>query len=472
MVSIKVSANGPQKRSGVFERLPFLPRQRCTFGPEVRSMRIPGMQGAGLILPVVLLGGLVFCPGVSAQTQSQSQPCPTPDTANTSAGGANNGAAAPNSVKDAAANAKTALKNLGSVFGKKKTPDAASTAPCTPATATSAPGSSSGVAPSAAPGAAQPANAPSQPAPAGQLAPAAAGGGDAVPFSPDSGSTIGGAATAGSAAAFASNAPPDFAKLPDIGGTLRVGLSPDQTGEAILKIHPEYKVIPLPDARATLRPLSRDGNPPLQGLRGTFYSDPVNLLDQFEAYFTMPPAKQQVFAVHRNYPYPAPGIDRVKLVAALRQKYGPETKAVHAFAGTPKGVGDELIQQMYWVYDEQGHVIPSNKDTSAPYDAPFGCLPIGDNVGDGTNVWGSMAGKYRLNTLPPASFCDTVVVLYVNLGGTSSQLDPNVGSTNTIIDDYALLRRDVQIAGDAAKAESQKQQQQQIDQSKQAKPTL
>jgi hypothetical protein len=293
-----------------------------------------------------------------------------------------------------------------------------------------------------------------------------------VPFSPDSGSTTGAAATAGSAAKFASNAPPDFSKLPDIGGTVRMGLSPDEAGAAMLKIHPEYKVIPLPDARATLRPLSRDGKPPLQGLRGTFYRDPVNLLDQFEAYFTMPPAKQQVFALHRSYPYPAPGIDRVKLVAALRQKYGSETKAVHAFAGTPKGVGDELIQQMYWVYDEQGHVIPSNKDTSAPYDAPFGCRPIGDNVGDGTNMWATMAGQYRLNTLPPANFCDTVVVLYVNLGGMSSQLDPNVGSTNTIIDDYALLRRDVQIAGDAAKAESQKQQQQQIDQSKQAKPSL
>lgn len=437
-------------------------------------MRIPGIQGARLISSVVLMGGLTFCAAASAQSQSQSQPCGAAPAATSSSSGtqAGNGQQQPpQSVSQAAQNAKDAFKNLGSVFSKKKTQQAASTAPCPPATVTAgapnpvpAPGGGSGTS--------QPTSSPSQPAPAGQSAPAAAGGGDTVPFSPDSGSTTGAAATAGSAAKFASNAPPDFPKLPDIGGTIRVGLSPDQTGEAMLKIHPEYKVIPLPDARATLRPLSRDGNPPLQGLRGTFYRDPVNLLDQFEAYFTMPPTKQQVFAAHRGYSYPAPGIDRVKLVAALRQKYGPETKAIHAFAGTPKGVGDELIQQMYWVYDEQGHVIPSNKDASAPYDAPFGCRPLGDNVGDGTNMWVNMANQYRLNTLPPANFCDTVVVLFVNLGGASSQLDPNVGSTNTVIDDYALLRRDVQIAGDAAKAESQKQQQQQIDQSKQAKPSL
>jgi hypothetical protein len=185
----------------------------------------------------------------------------------------------------------------------------------------------------------------------------------------------------------------------------------------------------------------------------------------------MPPTKQQAFLVTRSYPYPAPGIDRVKLVAALRQKYGPETKAVHAFAGTPKGVGDELIQQMYWVYDEQGHVIPSNKDTSAPYDAPFGCLPMGGEGGQGLNLWINMANQYRLNTLPPANFCDTLVVLYVSLLGPT-QLSPNVISTTTEIDDHALLRRDVQMAGDAAKAQSQKQQQQQIDQSKRAKPSL
>jgi hypothetical protein len=317
----------------------------------------------------------------------------------------------------------------------------------------------------------QPINAPSQPSSAGQPAPAAAGGGDAVPFSPDSGATTGAAATAGSAAAFASNAPPDFAKLPDIGGALRVGLTNEEAEAAMLKMHPGFKVVPLPDARATFRPLSRDAiNPPFQALQGYFGIDST-LVDLSYAYYTMPPTKQQAFAVTRSYPYPAPGIDRVKLVAALRQKYGPETKAIHAFAGTPQGVGDGLIQQMYWVYDEQGHVISSNKDTSAPYDAPFGCLPMAELQGLSGNIWINMANQYRLNTLPPANFCDTVVVLKVSLGGPT-QLSPNVITTITEIDDHALLRRDVQIAGDAAKAESQKQQQQQLDQSKQAKPSL
>jgi hypothetical protein len=429
-------------------------------------MRTPVIQGARVMLPVVLLGGLAFCPAVSAQTQSQ--PCPTPGTANTSAGGANNNAAAKNSVADAVANAQAALKdleNLGSLFGKKKTPDGASPAPC-PSPAAGTPASGSASAP-ARPGP-HPGSSPNQPSAASQPLTAASGS-DAVPFSPDSGSTTGADATAGSAAAFASTAPPDFSKLPDIGGALRVGLTPEETQEALLKMHPGFKVIPLPDARATFRPMSRDGKPPLQGLQGYFGIDSAHV-DLSYAYFTMPPTKQQAFSVVRSYPYPAPGIDRVKLVAALRQKYGPETKAIHSFAGTPKGVGDELIQQMYWVYDEQGHVIPSNKDTSAPYDAPFGCLPMGGNGGLGTNIWVNMANQYRLNTLPPANFCDTVVVLSVMLAASVGEQFCTAATTE--IDDHALLRRAVQIASEAAKAESQKQQQQQIDQSKQAKPSL
>ena len=244
-----------------------------------------------------------------------------------------------------------------------------------------------------------------------------------------------------------------------------MGLSPNEAGAAMLKIHPEYKVIPLPDARATLRPLSNNSKPPFQELRGAFYADPTHMLDQFEAYFTMPPTKQQAFAVTRTVPYPELGIERLKLIAALRQKYGPETKATHEWDKTKEGTGDGKITDMYWVYDEQGHVVPPGKDSSTWAQPAFNCAPLADS-----NKWTDMMNQYRLNTLPPASYCETVVIVTVHMG--CSYGSPYCTQTRTEIDDHALLRRDAQIAGEAAKAQVQKQQQQQIDQSKQAKPSL
>jgi hypothetical protein len=431
-------------------------------------MRIPTIPDATRISSIVLLVGLAFCPVVSAQTQSQSQPCPTPDTANTSTGGANNGAAAPNSVKDAAANAKTALKNLGSIFGKKKTPDVASPAPC-PSPVAGTPASGSASAP-AGPGP-QPGSSPNQPtspsgqsAPPGQPAPAAGGGGNAAPWSPDSGAATGANATAGSAAPFASSRPPDFSKLPDIGGALRIGLSHDEAQAAMVKMHPGYKVAPGPTGTLQAQPGRLNQ---LGGVRGQFFLDDAKLqVDNTFAFYTMPPTKQQAFVVARYYPYPKPGIDKLKLIAALRQKYGPETKATHEWGATREETGDDKINAMYWAYDEQGHVIASDKGASTWPNPPFGC-PVWGASTSGINIWVGMADQYRLNTLPPATFCDTIVLLSVSLGQ-----GPYVFSTGTEIDDHVLLRRAVQIAGDAAKADAQKQHQQEIDQSKQAKPSL
>jgi hypothetical protein len=265
----------------------------------------------------------------------------------------------------------------------------------------------------------------------------------------------------GSAAGFSSSEPPDFYKLPDMGGAVRVGLTHEELGAAELKIHPGFQVITNNPSFNTLVGLSSSGKPPFQGLRGFFGSTTDSQHDDtFFAYYTMPPAKQQTFTISRRVTYPLPGIDRAKLVAALRQKYGPETKAIADGVGT--------ITSMYWVYDEQGHFIASDKGGSGPGQPPFNCRPWGND----SNIWGDTLRQYRNNELPPAGFCDTVVMLSVDLGGGGqSGKDFSVGTT-TEIDDRALLRRDVQVAGDTAKADSQKQQQQQIDKSKQAVPSL
>jgi hypothetical protein len=252
--------------------------------------------------------------------------------------------------------------------------------------------------------------------------------------------------------------------LPDIGGALRIGLTNEEASAAMLKMHPAYKVVPGPTGTLQAQPGRLNQ---LGGVRGQFWLDDAKQqLDNTFAFYTMPPTKQQAFVVARYYPYPQPGIDKLKLVAALRQKYGPETKAVYAWDKTKPGTGDININSMYWAYDEQGHVIASDKGSGGPLNPPFGC-PVWGASTSGINIWVGMADQYRLNTLPPASFCDTIVLLAVDLGQ-----GPYVFSTGTEIDDHVLLRRAVQIAGDAAKADAEKQHQQEIDQSKQAKPSL
>jgi hypothetical protein len=243
-------------------------------------------------------------------------------------------------------------------------------------------------------------------------------------------------------------------------------MTPEEMEPAMLKAHPGFKVVPLPDALATFRPMSPDGKPPFLGLRGMFGKPDGQHVadDQIFVYYTMPPTKQQVFALSRSYTYPQPGIERVKLVAALRQKYGKETKSTYLSAAQV----DSEIATMYWVFDEQGHLIPTDKGASGLGQPPFNCAPLGTPPG---NTWINMVNQFRLNTLPPAGFCDTIVLLSVNVQGFASVRQDCVRS-ETEIDDFALLRRDAQIAADAAKAQSQKQQQQQLDQSKKAKPSL
>ena len=368
---------------------------------------------------------------------------------------------------------ENAAKQLGSMFRKKRaaTP-AASANPC-PAPAASAPvANASANAPAAAtaPMATTASSAPAAATAQSASDPALSNWRTADPFVPDAGRGGAGGARAAAGASGAPpsgsgspGAPPDFAKLPDIGGFLRVGLTIDQSKDALAKMHPRVKITYGLGSFDTIQPVSRDGKPPLAGLHGQFPNESIFF------WYSQPPNRPQVaFSVGRGYQYPAPGIDRAKLVAALRQKYGPETKANRRYT-THEEPGDENITEMYWYYDEQGNFVASDKGSSTVGQPPFNCGTGSSWDPHSDSAWGGLLDAIRLNRLPAPGYCDTLVTLRIVLNGGAPG---PVNSTSTSLDDSALIRRDALDAGAAAKARAQKQQQQQLDKSKQAKPSL
>jgi hypothetical protein len=417
-------------------------------------MRNHAIFGVKFASSVLLFAGLIFFAMLSArgqsQTSSQTQPC-TP--ANSTQAAANTSA---NSTKQAEQQVSTAVKNLGSIFGKKKSEAASAPPPCPSASTNASPSATS-------------ANSSAQAAPVGSPAadPALANWTAADPFVPDGGLggavPGGGGVTAAGGAAAAPTAPPDFAKLPDIGGYLRVGLTIDQAKGALAKMHPGVKITYGTGSFDTIQPVSPNGNPPLAGLHGQFPNESIFF------WYSQPPNRPQVaFSVGRGYQYPAPGIDRAKLVAALRQKYGPETKATRRYT-THEEPGDENITEMYWYYDEQGHFIASDQGSSTIGQPPFNCGTGSSWDPHSDSAWGGLLDAIRLNRLGAPGYCDTLVTLRIAFSGPAPG---PVTQTATSLDDRALFRRDGLDAGAAAKAKTQQQQQQQLDQSKQAKPSL
>jgi hypothetical protein len=94
-------------------------------------------------------------------------------------------------------------------------------------------------------------------------------------------------------------------------------------------------------------------------------------------------------------------------VDALRQKYGKEL-CVHASVPnhpTDEPENDGQIDAMWWVFDEQGHLLPPGPHHNSAY----GCV----SEREGGQGYNQMVINYLNNSLPAATFCDSVIVLYV-----------------------------------------------------------
>jgi hypothetical protein len=296
--------------------------------------------------------------------------------------------------------------------------------------------------PAVTPGA-PPANTPSQP-----LASNASGvpaQGAAAPWAPPSE-----AAATGKVAAPAG--PLDTSKLPDVAG-IHVGIPSDEVTGIIKKLHPN----------ATFQPeigyIRGSGIAVADKQQaGTWAQSSVTqaLVDNINVDYTWTPNKPTAFLIKRSLPYPQPVVHQV-LVDALRQKYGKEIQADGASASTTV-VTDDNIAAMWWLFDEQGHPVPRGPVTGHE---PYGCIYVQEG-----QAYNKVVMDYLNHSLPAASFCDSVILLYV-------RFEPGpVHSTTTYLVDLALLRRSAVATGDWARAGAQKQHQEEQQKANQAKPSF
>jgi hypothetical protein len=296
--------------------------------------------------------------------------------------------------------------------------------------------------PAATPGA-PPASTPSQP-----LASNASGvpaQGAAAPWTPPSD-----AATTGKVAAPAG--PLDPSKLPDVAG-IHVGIPSDEVTGIIKKLHPN----------ATFQPeigyIRGSGIAVADKQQaGTWAQSSVTqaLVDNINVDYTWTPNKPTAFLIKRSLPYPQPVVHQT-LVDALRQKYGKEIQADGASASITV-VTDDNIAAMWWLFDEQGHPVPRGPVTGHE---PYGCIYVQEG-----QAYNKVVMDYLNHSLPAASFCDSVILLYV-------KFEPGpVHSTTTYLVDLALLRRSAVATGDWARAGAQKQHQEEQQKANQAKPSF
>jgi len=279
------------------------------------------------------------------------------------------------------------------------------------------------------PSSAQPANSGAQPAPS-STSTGDSGQGAGAPWAPPSDTPAAAAAPAG---------PLDPAKLQDVVG-IHLGMAREDVPRILSKLHPDGSTTPEgPDTVAGLFFRVDGKGVPASG-------------DYIHVEFTLPPGKQRVYFIERYIQYQQ-AMTYDNFLTAVRQKYGKEI-----FVDTNGG-------NMYWLFDEQGRPIPPDQNAAhrSPYPSPYGC----DADDASGKMWFlSQVRSYTHGGLPPTTFCDSLIALRIQAGPGP------VDRIHTWLEDRALLRHEVTAAGEAAKAEGQRQQQQQMKNAQQAKPNL
>jgi hypothetical protein len=253
-------------------------------------------------------------------------------------------------------------------------------------------------------------------------------------------------------AATAAAGPVDPAKMPQINGI--------HLGE------------PMEDAAATLRKLYSGNGARVdaingQGMGAQHQAWPRSLRaasdsigsEEADVDVTYPPDAQVVWHMSRIARQPNVAHDR--LVAALREKYGKETVALHGGSDEPVTV-DRRIMEMYWVFDVQGKLMAQTKVLQH---SPFGCATYNGSGGSAANFY---FGMMRDANTMPAGYCrDGYVALHVSLSDTDI-----VNTLYLDMIDIPLMARAARATDAWSKGLDQREQQHIRDESKSVQPAL
>ena len=245
------------------------------------------------------------------------------------------------------------------------------------------------------------------------------------------------------------------AGFPDIAG-LRIGMPLREAFTVLQTAHPAVKL--------GMYPLDIPGidKPALEGFSYgweslAFHPEKV-IVD-----VTPPPNQQVVWKVRRYLSQQK--IFRANVLSALREKYGKET------ATTPAVTTDAQISDMWWILDEQGH--PAKLPPPGGYQGgDQRALQCGQKLIYGNDPGSSWFAPTNLEgllkNLDPSDWCtQSGIILHAFIGAGDIVMMLNVDMV-----DLPLAARagtaEMTLVNDLAR----RQQQNQIDQSKQAKPKL
>ena len=380
---------------------------------------------------------LAFSPSVNGQNAQNAVPAPCPTPATTGSTGQSNSVLAAEKQ-----NLQNAGKQLGALFKKK--PASTAAAPANPCPAPSAnanpPVPSDQVsrvseADSTPSGATQPATA----SPASEDTSAALAGGSSQVWSPPSADGSKAAAPTNSAS------PVDLSRFPDISG-LRLGM-PLAEATAVMK-----KLYPRGVGQMNVGPFGPQHVSTVGVLRAQGEGRDFAAVD-----LTGPPNTPIVWMISRNVIQPNVAHD--VLVAGLRKKFGKETYA--SGPGSRPVSEDSQIQKMWWVYDEQNHLLSRATMIGG---TPFGCGSHYSTDGSSHTYLDFAAG--RDEGLP--TYCTSS---YVGVEATFST-DPILTDLYLNIVDLPLMVRYAKASGAWAQILNDKAHQQELERSNQAKPTL
>ena len=253
-------------------------------------------------------------------------------------------------------------------------------------------------------------------------------------------------------------------QLPDV-----VGIRPGMPArEAFAALQAKYPKVPLQTLALQLPTIQK----PILIDFAVGFSPVQSVEERIAVRVTPPPEKQVVWQVQRFVGKQK--IYRANVLASLREKYGKET-AAFANGSAVKDV-DKEASQLWWIFDEQGH--PGKFADS--YSTAYTCLMRFDKSSDqasssltfyaeGGGSWFAPSNIVSMeNDLQDSGWCNTsMIAVIAEIGGSE------------IVTAFGVQVVDMPMAVRAARAEvtwlkdlASKQQQQQIDESKQAKPKL